>query len=105
MKFIKIKGPRETRGLRFDEKSLPAGRNLTKFDNLPQGCGGYNAWPIRQACALVDLLLVAKVSFENQKSFGFFSQIVLQRNLSTNWFLATFLAYQLELNLDEERNN
>ena len=76
MKFIKIKSPRETWGPGFDEKVLPGGRNLTKFENLPQGCGG-----IRQAHALVDLLLVAKVSFKNQKSFGFLSQIVLQRKL------------------------
>ena len=33
----------------------------------------------------------------------FFSQIILQRKLWTNWFLATFLAYQLGLNLDEEQ--
>ena len=68
---------------------------MTKFENLPQGCGG-------KAHALVDLLLVAKVSFENQKSFGFLSQIVLQRKLWTNWFFVTFLAYELELNLDQE---
>ena len=35
----------------------------------------------------------------------FFSQIILKRKLWTNWFLATFLAYKLGLNLDEEQKN
>ena len=29
-----------TQGRGFDEKFLPGGRNLTKLDNLHQGCGG-----------------------------------------------------------------
>ena len=54
------------------------------------------------------LLLVyyqRKMSFVNQKSLGFFTRLILQRKFWTNWFLATFLAFKLELNLDEERKN
>ena len=40
VKFIKIKGTRETQGPGFDEKFLPGGRNLTKLENLRQGYGG-----------------------------------------------------------------
>ena len=58
MKFIKIKGPRETRGPGFEGKIF-TGR--PEFDKV----GGIG-WKIRQLRALVDVLLVAKVSFENQ---------------------------------------
>ena len=40
VKFIKIKGPRETQGPESDENVLLGGRNLTKLENLHQGCGG-----------------------------------------------------------------
>ena len=56
VKFIKIKGPRETQGPGFDEKFLPGGRNLTKLENLRQGYGGCNAWKMRHACTLLGLL-------------------------------------------------
>ena len=56
VKFIKIKGPRETQGPGFDEKFLPRGRNLTKLDNLRQGFGGCNAWKMRHTRALSVLL-------------------------------------------------
>ena len=58
VKFIKIKGPWETQGSGFDEKCLPRGRNLTKLENLRQGCGGCNAWKMRHARALLGLLLL-----------------------------------------------
>ena len=56
VKFIKIKGPRETQGPGFDEKFLPGGRNLTTLENLRQGYGGFNSWKMRQARALLGLL-------------------------------------------------
>ena len=35
MKFIKIKGPRESPGSGFDEKFLPGGWDLMNVENLP----------------------------------------------------------------------
>ena len=58
VEFIKIKGPRETQGPRFDEKFLPRGRNLTKLENLRQGCGACNTWKMRHARALLGSLLL-----------------------------------------------
>ena len=58
VKFIKIRGPRETQGLGFEEKFLPGGRNFTKLENLRQGYGKCNACKMRHACTLLGLLLL-----------------------------------------------
>ena len=58
VKFIKIKGPRETKEPGFYEEFLPEGRNLTKLENLRKGCGGCNAWKMRHARALLGLFII-----------------------------------------------
>ena len=57
VKFIKIKGPREIQGSGFDEKILPGGGNLTKFEIIcARVAGGCNAWKMRHARDLLGLL-------------------------------------------------
>ena len=79
MKFIRIKGPRETLGTGLDEKISPGGRDLRNFGNLPQGCGDIIPEKYdRPVLCLVYCISDKIVSFENQKSLSFLSRIILQ---------------------------
>ena len=77
MKFIKVKDPGETRGPGFNEKFLPGG--ILKICPRVTGGGGGRIRLEKTAGPCFGWFIISGKSalFENQKSFGFLSQIIL----------------------------
>ena len=76
VKFIKIKGLRETQGPGFDEKFLPGGRNLEKLENLHQGKGGVTLGK----CGMLVLCLVHYHYLRKEIAWGAWQRKFLERH-------------------------